>query len=73
MDLFLISTFLVQGSVFFLIAAVVCVAGTHFQILQEEAFLTREYGSAYARYKTLIPRYLGIPRGADHTLQETSP
>jgi protein-S-isoprenylcysteine O-methyltransferase Ste14 len=61
MDTFFIGTFFVQGTVFFLAAAIIAVAATHFQILQEETFLARTYGSDYQRYRTAVPRYLGLP------------
>jgi protein-S-isoprenylcysteine O-methyltransferase Ste14 len=62
MDLFFVGTFLLQGTVFFLAAAAVAVIATHAQILQEEAFLARTYGAAYADYKSTVPRYLVFGR-----------
>ncbi len=62
MDALFFGTFLIQGTVFFLAAFVIEAALTHFQILQEEAFLAREYGGDYRRYRERTPRYLGLPK-----------
>ena len=67
MDAFFIGTFLVQGTLFFLLAAVIALVGAHFQILQEESFLSRTYDAAYTRYRAMAPRYLGWPtRGTEN-------
>ena len=57
-DLYFIGTFLVNGGLIFLIFAIVTVIGVHYQILQEEKFLSRKYGPAYHHYCTLAGRYI---------------
>ena len=57
-DLYFIGTFLVNGTVTFLLFAVV-VVGMHYQILQEEAFLRGVHGDAYEAYCRETRRYLG--------------
>jgi len=58
-DLYFIGTFLLNGTVIFLMAAVLVVVGLHYQILQEERFLRAQYGQAYRDYCAQTPRYLG--------------
>lgn len=64
MDMFFLGTFLVQGTAFFLAAALAAVGAIHIQILQEESFLAGHYGEAYQRYRKEVPRYLGRRGGA---------
>lgn len=64
MDAFFTGTFLVQGTAFFLAAALIAIVGTHAQILQEEEFLARRYGEAYRRYSAMVPRYIGLKKEA---------
>ena len=59
MDLYLLGTFLVNGSAIFLLFAVLFAAGIHYQILQEERFLSVRYGAAYADYCRTTGRYFG--------------
>jgi protein-S-isoprenylcysteine O-methyltransferase Ste14 len=59
MDAFFLGTFLIQGTAFFLFAFALTALLTHLQILQEEAFLAREYGRDYADYRARAPRYIG--------------
>ena len=66
-DLYFVGTFLLNGSLFFLVLALLVVPGLHYQILQEEKFLLRQYGQAYrdycartGRYFTLIPQPKGV-------------
>jgi protein-S-isoprenylcysteine O-methyltransferase Ste14 len=58
-DLYFFGAFLLNGTVFFLVAAVLAVAGMHYQILREEKFLRRQYGEAYAMYCRETFRYFG--------------
>ncbi|TAL38666.1 MAG: isoprenylcysteine carboxylmethyltransferase family protein [Spirochaetes bacterium] len=58
MDAMFISTFLINGSPFFLAAAAITVTGVHWQILQEERFLQGYYGKAYADYRAAVRRYI---------------
>jgi len=63
MDLYFVGTFLIHGTVIFLIWAVLVVAGIHYQILQEEKFLSTNYGKAYLDYCVRTRRYFGWRRG----------
>lgn len=58
-DLYFIGTFLLSGTLFFLLCALLVVVGLHYQILQEEQFLGRQYGATYQAYKARTQRYLG--------------
>ncbi|MFY9621446.1 MAG: isoprenylcysteine carboxylmethyltransferase family protein [Pyrinomonadaceae bacterium] len=53
-----IGTFLINGTVLFLVFAVLAIAAQHWQILREEEFLKKRYGEAYERYLKKTPRYL---------------
>lgn len=57
--LYAFGTFLLNGTLGFLIFAVVLAIGVHYQILQEENFLRRAYGTAYQRYCDRTARYFG--------------
>jgi protein-S-isoprenylcysteine O-methyltransferase Ste14 len=50
--------FLINGTWFFLIFALLAVVAIHFQILREEEFLKKQYGKSYAEYCRHAPRYL---------------
>jgi protein-S-isoprenylcysteine O-methyltransferase Ste14 len=58
-DLYFVGTFLINGTIVFLIFAAVVVAGIHYQILEEERYLRSAYGTAYAAYNARTRRYLG--------------
>lgn len=58
MDLYFVGTALIQRNAFFLLAAMVAVAGIHFQIREEERFLAGQYGEAYAAYRRTVRRYI---------------
>ncbi|MFZ6027343.1 MAG: methyltransferase family protein [Chloroflexota bacterium] len=58
-DLYFVGTFLLNGHVFFLLAALLVVVGLHYQILQEEQFLSQRYGKTYQAYQSQIRRYFG--------------
>ncbi len=62
MDMYFVGTWLIQRDLFFLLFAIVAVAGIHYQILQEEKFLLKHYGHTYRRYLWSVPRYIGWPR-----------
>lgn len=53
-----IGTFLINGTIVFLVFAVLAFAVQHWQIVREEKFLTQRYGEAYERYRKKTPRYL---------------
>jgi protein-S-isoprenylcysteine O-methyltransferase Ste14 len=63
-DLYFVGTFLVNGSLLFLLLAVLAAANLHVQILHEEAFLGRLHGPAYEAYRGRTARYLGQRRAA---------
>jgi len=56
-DLYFIGTFLINGTLFFLLAALIVVVGIHYQILQEERFLLQYYGDSYQFYRNAVGRY----------------
>jgi protein-S-isoprenylcysteine O-methyltransferase Ste14 len=62
MDIYFVGTWLIQRDLFFLLFAIVAVAGIHYQILLEEKFLVRHYGDTYRRYLLRVPRYIRWPR-----------
>ena len=56
--LFFFGIFLINGTWFFLICALLAVVALHFQILREEEFLTKQYGQSYEEYCRRAARYL---------------
>lgn len=58
-DMYLIGTFLINGTLIFLLFAAFLVMGLHYQIMQEEKFLTKFYGQAYKDYCAGTGRYFG--------------
>jgi len=50
--------FLINGTWFFLIFALLAVVAIHFQILREEEFLQKQYGQSYVEYCRRVARYL---------------
>ena len=57
-DLFFIGTWCIYSNLFFLLCALIVVAGIHFQIKKEEDFLISHYGIEYKEYKEKTRRYL---------------
>jgi len=57
-DLWFIGIFLINGTLIFLVLAVLAIAAQHWQILREEDFLKKRYGEAYESYRKKTPRYL---------------
>ena len=57
-DLLSFGMFLMNGTWFFLIFALLAAVACHFQILREEEFLRRQYGQEFADYCRRTPRYL---------------
>lgn len=62
LDAYFIGTFLINGTLSFLLFALVVIGGLHYQILQEEKFLTKTYGEAYLEYRQRTGRYSGCSR-----------
>jgi protein-S-isoprenylcysteine O-methyltransferase Ste14 len=58
LDLWFIGAFLVNGTLIFLIFAVLAILFLHLQILQEEKFLVTFYGRPYQNYCARTRRYL---------------
>ncbi len=58
LDLWFIGIFLINGTLNFLILAGLALAVQHWQILQEEAFLTNLYGQPYRDYCGRTGRYV---------------
>jgi protein-S-isoprenylcysteine O-methyltransferase Ste14 len=58
LDLWFIGSFLINGTLIFLIFALLTVAAIHWQIRQEETFLSSLYGQAYRDYCQRTGRYL---------------
>ncbi|NOX89318.1 MAG: isoprenylcysteine carboxylmethyltransferase family protein [Calditrichaeota bacterium] len=61
-DIYFIGTFLINGTLIFLIFAALTIIGLHYQIIQEEKFLARTYGQAYQNYCARTRRYFGWQR-----------
>ena len=57
LDLWFIGVFLINGTLIFLIFALLAVAILHWQILQEEEFLLKLYGQPYQSYCAKTGRY----------------
>lgn len=57
-DSWFIGTFLINGTLIFLVFAALAIAAQHWQILREEEFLKQRYGEPYERYRKTTPRYL---------------
>ena len=58
LDFWFIGVFLINGTLIFLIFALLAVAVLHWQILQEEKFLVSLYGQPYRSYCAKIARYV---------------
>lgn len=65
-NLYFWGTFLLNGTVVFLLFALAIAVNLHLQILVEEEFLLRRYGPVYQSYRLRTGRYLGwrAPRPA---------
>jgi protein-S-isoprenylcysteine O-methyltransferase Ste14 len=50
--------FLINGTVIFLVFALLTATVMHWQILREEKFLAERYGDSFAKYRDQTPRYL---------------
>jgi protein-S-isoprenylcysteine O-methyltransferase Ste14 len=63
-DLYFLGTFLINGSLFFLIMTVLVALNLHYQILQEERFLASTHGATYEAYCARTARYIAWPNSA---------
>ena len=59
-DLYFLGTFLLKGKLIFLIFALITILALHYQILQEEKFLSNRYGRAYRDYCARAGRYIKL-------------
>ena len=59
LDLYLLGTFLINGTLEFLVFTLITVISMHYQILQEESFLLATHGQDYQIYLDTTARYLG--------------
>jgi protein-S-isoprenylcysteine O-methyltransferase Ste14 len=57
LDLWFVGTFLINGTLIFLIFAIAAIAVQHWQIRQEESFLLKLYGEPYQSYCEKTGRY----------------
>jgi protein-S-isoprenylcysteine O-methyltransferase Ste14 len=57
-DLYFLGTFMINGSLIFLVFTVLAAANLHYQILGEEHFLERTYRQIYRDYCTRTARYV---------------
>jgi protein-S-isoprenylcysteine O-methyltransferase Ste14 len=57
-DLIFIAVFLMNGTWFFLIFALLAIFAVHSQTVREEKFLAQRYGQKYEQYRRRTPRYL---------------
>lgn len=60
-NLFILGVFLINGTLILLILGLLQIALLHYQILEEERFLTGRFPE-YAAYCKRTPRYVGLPR-----------
>ncbi|HEY5884752.1 MAG TPA: isoprenylcysteine carboxylmethyltransferase family protein [Pyrinomonadaceae bacterium] len=58
LDLWFIGVFLINGRLIFLVFAVLTLVAIHWQILQEEAFLSKLYDEPYHHYLSQTGRYI---------------
>lgn len=62
-DLYFFGTFLINGTLLFLLMVLVVIAGLHYQILQEESFLSTAHTDEYASFCQKTDRYWGQYQG----------
>ena len=58
LDLWFIAVFLMNGRLIFFVFAILTLIMIHWQILQEEAFLSKLYNEPYHRYRSQTGRYI---------------
>jgi protein-S-isoprenylcysteine O-methyltransferase Ste14 len=57
LDLWFVGVFLINGTLVFLIFALLALAHLHYQIVREEKFLDELYGQPYRDYRSRTCRY----------------
>ena len=62
LNLYFLGTFLLTGTLSFLVFILVTITGIHLQILQEERFLAGRFGLAYRDYCACTGRYFSLKR-----------
>lgn len=67
LNLFFLGSFLIQGTLLFLVYFLILTAGVHYQIRQEERFLLRTYRKQYVNYCRQTRRYFGWTMPASRT------
>lgn len=60
LDLWFVGVFLINGTLVFLVFALLALAHLHYQILREEKFLDELYGQPYQDYRSRTARYFWI-------------
>jgi protein-S-isoprenylcysteine O-methyltransferase Ste14 len=65
-DLYFMGTFLLNGTLLFLLFALFTIVNLHYQILQEERFLSQAHGSAYELYRHKTCRYATWRKALNH-------
>ena len=60
LNLWFIGVFLINGTLVFLVFALLAVAHMHYQIRREEKFLEGFYGQPYKNYRSQVGRYFSI-------------
>ncbi|MFW9993161.1 MAG: methyltransferase family protein [Candidatus Odinarchaeota archaeon] len=72
LDLYFTGTFLLNGTLIFLLFTLITVLGLHYQIIQEEVSLEKMYGESYRSYKQSTSRYLGMRHRTGFQQRSTS-
>lgn len=57
-DLYFFGTWLIYSNLFFLLFSIIVTLGIHYQILEEEKFLTVQFGRDYLNYMKKVRRYI---------------
>jgi len=60
LDLWFLGIFLINGTLLFLVFAILAFAVVHWQIRQEEVYLSKLYGQPYHEYLSRTKRYVGL-------------
>jgi len=71
-NLYFIGTFLINGTLIFLLFAIFTALNLHYQILGEERFLLKTFGAAYQNYRVGTNRYFTWPKIWSNIREEAS-